>query len=189
VKHSKRRILLVVVILVVVAGGTVGYYFLSDRDGFEVRQKTSPDNRSERYEKKITHLYFSDSEERFLKAEERILPVYDTMSENARAAVEALISGPNGKLSRTIPEGTVLLSIYLTPDRTAYVDFDETITEKHPGGAGSELLTVFSIVNTLTLNFPEIDKVKILIRGREHKTLAGHVFLQQSFDANLLLIR
>jgi hypothetical protein len=50
-------------------------------------------------------------------------------------------------------------------------------------------MTIFSIVNSLILNIPEVDAVKILIEGRESMTLAGHIDLRSSFKANLLLIR
>lgn len=187
---SKKKLIVIVGIILVGFGGWVAYYYLSLgghtlEGGLETYRGDIPS----KFRKEITHLYFADPDEQFLKAEERVLPIHKTTLENARAAIEALISGPKGNLSRTIPEGTKLLSIYFTPDKTAYIDFDETITEKHPGGSTSELLTIYSIANTLTLNFSEIDNVKILISGRECTTLAGHIFTQQPFSANLLLIR
>jgi hypothetical protein len=61
--------------------------------------------------------------------------------------------------------------------------------ENHPGGIKLELITIYSIVNSLILNIPAIDAVKILIGGREALTLAGHVDLRFPFKANMLLIR
>ena len=89
----------------------------------------------------------------------------------------------------TIPADTTLLALYVTQDRTAYVDLAQTITDQHPGGVKSELLTIYSIVNSLILNIPQIDAVKILIQGREAMTLAGHIDIRFPFKANLLLIR
>jgi spore germination protein GerM len=187
---SKKKLIVIVGIILVGFGGWVAYYYLSlGEHNLESGIETYRGDIPTKSRKEITHLYFADPDEQFLKAEERVLPIHKTTLDNAGSALEALISGPKGNLSRTIPEGTKLLSIYFTPDKTAYVDFDETITEKHPGGSASELLTIYSIVNTLTLNFSEIDNVKILISGRERKTLAGHIFIQQPFSANLLLIR
>ena len=200
-----KRIIFIIVtgILLVGTGSWVGYYYLSleehnlrqERGIYAtdtpepLRWEISLPDISSKSKNKIAHLYFSDLDEQFLKAEERALPQYQTMTETAESVIEALIAGPKENLSPTIPEGTNLLSIYLTPNKTAYVDFDETITEKHPGGSTSELLTIYSIVNTLTLNFSEIENVKILVRGRERKVLAGHVSIQQPLSANLLLIR
>jgi hypothetical protein len=63
------------------------------------------------------------------------------------------------------------------------------IKEKHPGGSRSELMTIYTIVNSLILNIPEIDAVKILIEGCESMTLAGHIDTRFPFKANMLLIR
>jgi spore germination protein GerM len=135
------------------------------------------------------HLYFSDEDQRFLMAEDRTVAQPDSVVERARSLVRALIEGPNGTLLRTVPAETRLLAIYVTQDRVAYVDFDRAISEKHPGGTFSELLTIFSIVNTLTLNIAEIRAVKILIQGREAKTLAGHIDIQSPFRPNMLMIK
>jgi hypothetical protein len=45
------------------------------------------------------------------------------------------------------------------------------------------------MVNTLALNIPEIEAVKILIEGREAKTLAGHIDIRRPFRANMLMIK
>ena len=46
-----------------------------------------------------------------------------------------------------------------------------------PGGSEAELLTVYSVVNSLTANFPAVKRVQILIEDRPAPTLAGHVDL------------
>ena len=109
--------------------------------------------------------------------------------EFARAIVAALITGPQKGLIRTIPVGTELSAIYIDPHNVCYVDFSESITNKHPGGTNSELLTIYSVVNSLILNVSEINRVKILIDGNEAPTLAGHINLQLPFKAHMLLIR
>jgi spore germination protein GerM len=135
------------------------------------------------------HLYFSDADHRFLTAEDRTLAQPDSVVERARALVYNLIEGSKGPLLRTIPAETKLLAIYVASDGVAYVDFDRAISNKHPGGSISELLTIFSIVNTLTLNIVEVQAVKILIEGREAKTLAGHIDIRSPFRPNMLMIK
>jgi len=104
--------------------------------------------------------------------------------------IKALIQGPcNKELMQTIPAGTALNALYVTPDATCYVDLGSAIYENHPGGCKSELLTIYSIVNSLVLNLSNIDAAKILIEGHETLTLAGHVNTQSAFNANMLLIR
>jgi hypothetical protein len=52
-----------------------------------------------------------------------------------------------------------------------------------------EQLTLFSVVNSLILNVPEIDRVKILIDGAEVQTLTGHLPLEFPLTADMLLTR
>ena len=140
-------------------------------------------------DKAVVHLYFSDKENSFLLAEERALFHSDNSAEFGKIIIEALIEGPRKGLMRTIPAGTTLRAFYVSQDGTAYVDISDEIKDAHPGGIKSELITIYSIVNSLILNIPEIDAVKILIGGRESMTLAGHIDLRFPFKANMLLIR
>lgn len=139
--------------------------------------------------KPVVHLYFSDKDNSFLKAETRDLFHSDNPAEFGKNIVEALIEGPRTGLMRTIPVDTTLKAFYITRDGTAYVDMSDTIRDAHPGGVKSELFTIYSMVNSLTLNIPEIDAVKILISGKEAMTLDGHIDVRFPFKANMLLIR
>jgi spore germination protein GerM len=140
-------------------------------------------------EKSPVHLYFSDRQNIFLMSEQRVLLHADSQTSLARAIVEALIKGPQEGLVRTIPSATVLRAIYIGTDNVCYVDLSEMVRKNHPGGSNSELLTVYSIVNSLILNISAIDRVKILIDGQEVLTMAGHIDLQFPAKANMLLIR
>ncbi len=137
----------------------------------------------------IVHLYFSDRENRFLIAEDRAVLHSDEPAELGRIIIKELILGPREGLMQTIPTGADLRAFYLTQDGTAYVDLTKEITEEHPGGVKSELLTIYSMVNSLILNISEINAVKILIGGGESLTLTGHIDLRFPFKANMLLIR
>ena len=137
----------------------------------------------------LAHLYFSDSENQFLIAEERSLKHPDNPVLFARSIVEALIKGPQLGLVRTLPESTTVRSIYVTQEGLCYLDLSAKVAEQHPGGIRSELLSIYSIVNSVVLNVPEVEAVKILINGGESKTLAGHIDLQVPIKANMLLIR
>ena len=140
-------------------------------------------------DKFVVHLYFSDKSNSFLTAEERNLFHSDNPVEFAKIIIEALIDGPRKGHMRTISAGTTIRALYVTRDGTAYVDISNPIKDSHPGGIKTELFTIYSIVNSLILNIPEIDAVKILIGGREAMTLAGHIDLSFPFKANMLLIR
>jgi spore germination protein GerM len=109
--------------------------------------------------------------------------------EYARSIVKALIKGPQISLARTIAADTELRAIYIISDGVCYVDLSQAVGKDHPGGCNSELLTIYSVVNSLILNVPEIKRVKLLIDGEEVQTLAGHIDLEFPLEANMLLIR
>ena len=60
---------------------------------------------------------------------------------------------------------------------------------KHPGGSFTELLTVYAIVNAVTANLPTVQRVQILIDGKEADTLAGHVDLRRPLIRDVTLVR
>ena len=142
-----------------------------------------------RSKKSPVHLYFSDRQNLFLMSEQRVLLHMDSPASLAQAIVEALIKGPQEGLVRTLPSTTKLKAIYIAADNICYVDLSEAVSKNHPGGSNSELLTVYSIVNSLILNIATIERVKILINGQEALTLAGHIDLQFPVKAKMLLIR
>jgi len=139
--------------------------------------------------KSVVHLYFARRNSFFLMAEQRAVLHSDDAPNLADTIVNALIKGPQKGLVKTIPADTRLNALYITPDGTCYVDLSAAIRKNHPGGSKSELLTVYSMVNSLVLNVPEVQRVQILIDGNEAPTLAGHIDLQLPFKANMLLIR
>ena len=124
-------------------------------------------------ERRLVRLFFAKEEG--LAEEDRLITRRPTAVEEAKEAIWELIRGPSQGLFPTIPEGTKLLGLFIDVRGIAYVDFDGKIKEGHPGGSFGELLTVYSIVETLTANFPEIKRVQILVEGSELETLAGHL--------------
>lgn len=137
----------------------------------------------------VVHIYFADRNGRYLQAEERIFTGSERDIDRGRAIVEALIKGPKSGLMRTIPAGTQLRAYYLAPGKRAYVDLSESITEQYPGGCKSEILTLYSIVNSLILNMPAVSTVKVLVGGRDVPTLAGHIDIRFPFTSDMSLIR
>ncbi len=117
------------------------------------------------------NLYFSDSQAMYLIPEKRKISQIPSI---VRQAVNELIKGPeNSDFYRTIPEGTQVNEVYIADD-IVYIDLSEEIFKNHPGGSSGELMTVYSIVNTLT-EIPPIKGVQILVEGNEMKSLVGHI--------------
>jgi len=133
-------------------------------------------------------LYFVDPAHPYLTAEQRPGMEAEASVEFCRLLVESLIRGPSGGLARTIPPEAMLRAVFLE-GKTAYVDFSREISDSHPGGIVSELMTVYSIVNTLVLNIDGVDQVKLLIEGRDADTLAGHIDIRSPLSADMMIIR
>jgi spore germination protein GerM len=140
-------------------------------------------------QKSPVHLYFASHNSYFLMAEQRVVLHPADPVGLAGTIVKALIKGPQKGLLKTIPADTRLKALFITPDGTCYVDLSEAVSKNHPGGSKSELLTIYSMVNSLVLNVPEIERVQILIDGNQAPTLAGHIDLQVPVKADMLLIR
>ncbi|MGD1974735.1 MAG: GerMN domain-containing protein [Desulfobacterales bacterium] len=139
--------------------------------------------------KSVVHLYFADRNNYYLMSEQRVVSHSGDLIDHARSIVEALIKGPQKSLARTIAVGTELRAIYIIPAGVCFVDLSRAVAKDHPGGCHSELLTIYSVVNSLILNIPEIKYVKLLIGGKEAHTLAGHIDLEFPLEADIMLIR
>jgi len=108
--------------------------------------------------------------------EYRQIAKYDNTTDQAKIALMELIRGPMTNLIPTTPKGTQIRALFIDRKQCAYVDFSREIIQNHMGGVTAELATIASIVNTLTANFPkDIHKVRILVNGKEVRTLAGHI--------------
>ncbi|MCF8037408.1 MAG: GerMN domain-containing protein [Desulfobacteraceae bacterium] len=135
------------------------------------------------------YLYFADPETGYLSSEARRIQRAADPAVFCEKITEALIAGPKNDLMRTLPGQTALRALYITDDGIAYVDFNGDVSEHHPRGVRSELMSVYSIVNTLILNTDGIRAVKILVNGKEADTLAGHVDIRLPLKAQMLLVR
>jgi hypothetical protein len=96
--------------------------------------------------------------------------------------VRELFKGPaNPAFSRAFPADTVVRGAFLLPDGTGFVDLGgATLTQGWAAGSHEELMAVYSLVQTITANFPEAKRVRILVNGTPAETLAGHVALDRS---------
>jgi hypothetical protein len=141
------------------------------------------------------YLYFIEPGGRYLTAEPRSLEKSEDSQEFCRRVLESLIDGPAGGRSEplipVVDPDTRVLGVYIV-DGTAYVDLSEKTGAAHfsrSRGVLSELLSVYSIVNTLVLNIDGIDRVQIMISGSEADTFAGHIDVGYPLNAHMLLVR
>ena len=135
-------------------------------------------------------LFFASGDGQRLVGVQQDVPLAEGTVAQVRALVTALLATPAAEttLVSTIPEGTTLRGVYVSDRLEVFVDLDATVRTNHKGGSMQELLTVYSIVNTVTVNLPTVSAVQILIDGREADTLAGHVDLRRPLRKNDTLI-
>jgi Sporulation and spore germination len=128
-------------------------------------------------------LFYVSEDGMQLMAVEREVPFGDGTLAQAQRIVEAQLEPPAAPYMSTIPAGTRLRAIYIDSEGEAFVDLSAEASSAHSGGTLDEILTVYSIVNAVTMNLPAVKAVQILVDGREVDTLAGHVDLRQPLPA------
>ncbi len=109
--------------------------------------------------------------------------------EQAREIINAQIAPVNDPLVSAIPRGTTLRALFLTERGEAFVDLSRELASGHSGGTTAEMLTVYSLVNALTVNLPGVTAVQVLVDGKEVDTLAGHVDLRRPLAKDLAWVQ
>jgi hypothetical protein len=130
--------------------------------------------------KKIkAHLFYVAEDGTKLTALERDVPYGEGTSEQAKAIVNAQIAPVVDPLVSAVPTGTTLRALFVTPQGAAYVDLSEDLVKAHPGGSLNELLTIYTLVDAITVNLPAVTAVQLLVNGKEVDTLARHIDLRR----------
>jgi len=135
--------------------------------------------------RKITATLFYVSDDGMtLTGAQREVPFAATVPEQARAILEVQLAAA-APLVSAIPADTKIREVFVTERGDAFVDLSGELSTHHGGGSLDEILTVYTIVNALTVNLPAISRVQILVDGKEVDTLAGHVDLRHPLAKSL----
>jgi spore germination protein GerM len=154
--------------------------------GGEAEVPTPPENAVERTIN--VKLFFEDTERGGLVLEERAVTYDPEIARQLQVVVGELIRGSEAGFASPLAGETKVLEVFVTGRGIAYVDLSKEVTGTIPSGSDGELRAVYSVVNTITLNFPAIRRVQILIDGRPAITLAGHVDLSRPLFPDLTLL-
>jgi hypothetical protein len=133
-------------------------------------------------------LFYATAEGDGLLPIQREVPLAEGLVAQGRQILTAQFAPPPAPYVSAIPPGTTLRAFYLTEKGDAFVDVSG-ISAAHPGGSMTELLTVHAIVNAVTANLPAVQRVQILVDGKEVDTIAGHVDIRQPLSRDASLIR
>jgi len=99
-----------------------------------------------------------------LAREARELPACSDAETCVKDLLDELFSGPVGELDEALPEGALLTGVRLEGD-LAVVDVTKPFATELPPGSSAEMLAVYSIVNTVCFNYPQIARVRITVEG------------------------
>lgn len=132
-------------------------------------------------------LYFEAPSGDGLVSEEREIAFSEDLTMQLRTVVEELVRGSTTGLVPPLPAGTRVLEVFVTARGVAYVNLSGEATGL-TGGSRAELLTVYSVVNSLVTNFPAVSRVQILVEDRMASSFAGHVDLSRPLPADMTLV-
>ncbi len=110
------------------------------------------------------------------------------LAQQLRTVVEELARGPATGLTATLPAGTRVLEVFVQAKGVAWVNLSAEAAGGLPGGSRAELLTVYSVVNSIVTNFPAVRRVRILVDDQPVASLGGHVDLSRPLPADMTLV-
>jgi spore germination protein GerM len=134
-------------------------------------------------------LFYASSDGQSLVGVKRDVPLASGVVEQGRQILLSELQAAPQPYIKVIPEGTALRAFYVTDRGDAFVDLSPEASRAHPGGSLNELMTVYALVNAVTTNLPAVQRVQILIDGKEVDALAGHVDIRRPLTRDMSLVR
>lgn len=110
------------------------------------------------------------------------LALPDELTLRVEMIVERLLDDPPGGRAPAVPYDAALLDVFVLDSGTVFVDL--TGPERELEGTSTELMLVYSIVDSILLNAPTLERVQLLFDGHEIDTLTGHLDLSRPLTLN-----
>jgi spore germination protein GerM len=134
-------------------------------------------------------LFYAAPDGDALVAVRREVPLAQGIEAQGRQILASQLTAPPDSYVSAIPAGTMLRAFYVTERGDAFVDLSREVTTAHPGGSLTELLTVQAIVSAVVANLPAVQRVQIMVEGKEVDTIAGHIDVRRPLTRDTALIR
>lgn len=131
-------------------------------------------------------LYFPAADGEHLQPEKRTVTLKDKEPLAKLAVIELMKGSENKQLQKPIPAETKLLSVE-TKENICFVNFSKEFIEKYTAGSSAEIMTVYSIVDSLT-EISGIERVQFLIEGKKVESFGSLVF-DEPLERSALLIK
>jgi len=120
-----------------------------------------------------------------LRARSVSVPLASGRQQRAEALVRALIGIYTAKDSpHPLSPGADIRNVFLVDPELAVIDLNSALAAGQVSGVLSEELTLASMIQTLSTNLPELNRVKFLVDGKQRDTLAGHADLAGFYEVS-----
>ncbi len=136
----------------------------------------------------LVTLFFAAADGSGLVREGREMDACGEPEECIGDIIQELAGGPLGDLAPTLPNVTTVRDVQVTGD-LATVDLGREFVEALPAGSSAEMTAVYSIIDTIAVNFPQIRRVSFLVEGKPVRTFTGHLDLRQPLAPDFSLER
>lgn len=180
--RAKGILVLAFVVFAFVVGALVVKKYQTAHRKVEQPQQSEPAPAATR----VVNLFFASADGDRLVREGREVEIEEDTEADIESVVDELVRGPLGELGPTLPPSTRILGVQLKGD-VALVDFGPELQQGLPEGSSAEMVAAYSIVDTVTANFPQVKKVQILVNGVAPETLKGHLDLRSPLAPDLSL--
>jgi hypothetical protein len=132
----------------------------------------------------LVTLYVAYDDPGVLERESARIRLPSGRQERAQELVQALVARYLDRNSpHPLPARADVRAVYMVDPGLVVIDMNSAFADGHRSGILVEELTVASLSQTLAANLPGIDRVKLLIDGRQRDTLAGHADLSGYLDS------
>ena len=132
-------------------------------------------------------LYVADDDSGILRKQGARIPLPGGRQQRAQELLRAVLSIYLQKNSpHVLGAGADIRDVYIVDPGLAVIDLNSAFVAGHRSGVLVEELTVASLIQTLASNIPGINRVRVLVEGKERATLAGHADLSIPYDASAI---
>jgi spore germination protein GerM len=130
-------------------------------------------------------LYVADDQSGTLRPQSARIPLPEGRQQRAEELLRALVGIYVQKNSpHVLAAEAEVREVYIVDPGLAVIDINSAFVEGHRSGILVEELTVASLVETLAGNIPGINRVRILVDGKQRATLAGHADVSDTYDTS-----
>lgn len=166
------------IVLAVLLGGAIVFAVTYRADVDEEPDTSVLTEPMEVGSRSISLFFARDDGEGFVR-ETRTIAVARRRDVEVENVLAELLAGPQSQGGlQVFPEGSRLRQAYYDEDdRLLYLDFSDALVANLNPGSAVELAVMGCLMRTLATDFPEIERVQILVDGLEVETLGGHLDL------------